>query len=75
MLTQLYDDLLRVTLVNLNDDLLRTLDTWHIFGTQIIHKFTAVLFSQILVMLCFQFVYAVSCGILRCLSLVFLANR
>jgi len=75
MLTQLYHDLLRVQLVNPYDNLLRTLDTWHIFGTQIIHKFTAVLFSQILVMLCFQFVYAVSCGILRCLSLVFLANR
>jgi len=35
MLTQLYDDLLRVQLVTLDDDLLRTLDNWHIFGTQI----------------------------------------
>jgi len=70
MLTQLYHDLLRVKLVTLNDNLLRTLDTWQIFGTQIIHKFTAVLFSQILEMLCIKFVYEVSCGILRYLSLV-----
>ena len=40
---------------------------WH---TQIIHMFTAVLFSQILVMLCFKFVYAISCGILRYLLLI-----
>ena len=42
----------------------RTLDTWQIFGTQIIHQFTAVLFSQILVMCYFIFVYAILCGIL-----------
>jgi len=33
MLTQLYHDLLRVKLVNLNGNLSRTLDTWQIFGT------------------------------------------
>ena len=34
------------------------------YGTQIIHKFTVVLFLQILVMCYFKFVYAVSCDIL-----------
>ena len=34
MLTQLYHDLLRVKLVNPNENLLRTLDTWQIFGTR-----------------------------------------
>jgi len=33
MLTQLYHDLLRVKLVNLNGNLSCTLDTWQIFGT------------------------------------------
>jgi len=49
----------------------RTLDTWQIFGTQIIHQFTAVLFSQILVMCYFKFVHAVFCDIYR---LLFLAS-
>jgi len=34
MLTQLYDDLLGVKLVNPYENLLRTLDTWQIFGTR-----------------------------------------
>jgi len=34
MLTQLYVDLLRVKLVNLNDDLLRTLEPWQIIDTR-----------------------------------------
>jgi len=34
MLTQLYNDLLGVKLVNPNENLLRTLDTWQIFDTR-----------------------------------------
>ena len=34
MLTQLYNDLLGVKLVNPNENLLHTLDTWQIFGTR-----------------------------------------
>jgi len=34
LLTQLYNDLLGVKLVNPNENLLRILDTWQIFGTR-----------------------------------------
>jgi len=80
MLTQLYNDLLGVKLVNPNENLLRTLDTWQIFDTR--RSYTclpqcyfrgvhaAYLNAYFVVMLCFKFVYAVLCGILRYLSFV-----
>ena len=73
----LYNDLLGVKLVNPNENLLRTLDTWQIFGTRTclpqcyyrgVHA--TYLDANFVVMLCFKFVYAVLCGILRYLSLV-----
>ena len=88
MLTQLYNDLLEVKLVNPNKNLLRTLDTWQIFGTRRsytglpqcyyrgVHTCRRAAWSVIMldaypvVMLCFKFVYAVLCGILRYLSFV-----
>jgi len=71
MLTQLYNNLLGVTLVNPNDNLLHTLDTWQIFGTR--RSYTGLpqcYFRPLVVMLYFKFMHAVFCGILRCLSLV-----
>jgi len=46
MLTQLYNDLLGVKLANPNENLLRTLDTWQIFGTrQSYTGFRSVIFA------------------------------
>jgi len=80
MLTQLDNDLLGVKLVNPNENLLRTLDTGQIFGTRRSYTclpqcyfrgiHTTYLDATLVVMLCFRFVYAVLCGILRYLSLV-----
>jgi len=80
MLTQLYNNLLGVKLVNPNKNLLRTLDTWQIFDTR--RPYTGLpqcyyrgihaanLDANFVVMLCFTFVYAVLCGILRYLSFI-----
>ena len=78
----LYNDLLGVKLVNPNENLLRTLDTWQIFDTRRSYTclpqcyfrgvHTAYLDAYLVVMLCFKFVYAVFYGIYRWL---FLASR
>ena len=65
---------------NPNENLLRTLDTWQIFGTR--RSYTclpqcyyrgvhaAYLDAYPVVMLCFKFVYAILCGILRYLLFI-----
>jgi len=70
MLTQLYDDLLRVKLVNLNDDLLHTLAPWQIFDTRSYTGFCNVIFANFVVMFSFKLMYGIFYGIYRLLLLV-----
>ena len=67
MLTHLYNNLLGVTLVNPNDNLLRTLDTWQMFDTHDLTQASAVLFSPTCRDVMFQ-IYV--CGIMRYFAIV-----